>query len=100
MAYLVGALAVLGEVERAKAWAERAMLLDPDNFNMRYNIACSLIIDLAEHEAALDLLEPGLAASGIEALNWVKTDTDLDAVRHHPRFKAMVAAAEARLGQA
>jgi hypothetical protein len=24
--------------ERAKDWAERAVLLDPDNMNMRYNL--------------------------------------------------------------
>jgi hypothetical protein len=31
----------------------------------------------------------------MEAINWTKTDPDLDAIRDHPRFKAMVAAAEA-----
>jgi len=34
----------------------------------------------------------------IEAVNWSKTDPDLDPVRDHPRFKAMFAAAEARVG--
>ena len=32
-----------------------------------------------------------------EALPWIKIDTTLDSIREHPRFKAMVAAAEARL---
>jgi hypothetical protein len=36
---------------------------------------------------------------GIEVLNWVKTDPDLDPIRDHSRFKTMLAAAEARLAQ-
>jgi len=32
-------------------------------------------------------------------VNWAKVDPDLDPVRDHPRFKAMLAAAEARLAQ-
>src|SRR5262249_41018752 len=99
MGYGVGALAALGEAERAKEWAERALLLDPDNMNMRYNFACTLIVELHDYEAALDLLEPGFEKLRIEAVNWAKTDPDLDLVRDHPRFKAMIAAAEARLGQ-
>jgi adenylate cyclase len=99
MGFAVGALMVLGETERAKEWAERALLLDPDNANLRYNFACSLIVDLHEFEAALDLLEPRFEQMTIEVLNWVRSDPDLDLVRNHPRFKAMFAAAEARLAQ-
>ena len=99
MGFAVGALAALGEAERAKEWAERALLLDPDNINLRYNFACSLITDLHDFEAALDLLGPRFETMSIEVLNWVRTDPDLDPVREHPRFKAMMASAEARLAQ-
>jgi adenylate cyclase len=99
MGFAVGSLAALGEAERAKEWAERALLLDPDNINLRYNFACSLITDLHDYDAALDLLAPRFETMSIEVLNWVKTDPDLDPVRDHPRFKAMLAAAEARLAQ-
>ena len=99
MGFAVGALAVLGEAERAKEWAERAILLDPDNVNLRYNFACSLIVDLHDYEAALDMLGPRFETMGIEVLNWVKSDPDLDPVRDHPRFKVMLAAAERRLAQ-
>jgi adenylate cyclase len=99
MGFAVGALAALGEAERAKEWAERALLLDPDNANLRYNFACSLITDLHDFDAALDMLAPRFETMGIEVLNWVKTDPDLDPIRDHSRFKTMLAAAEARLAQ-
>ncbi|MEO8673948.1 MAG: adenylate/guanylate cyclase domain-containing protein [Casimicrobiaceae bacterium] len=97
MSHAVTALATLGETERAKEWAERAVLLDPDNVNMRYNFACMYILDLHDDAAALDILESVLANVRIEALRWIRTDPDLDAIRDHPRFMAMLAAAEARL---
>jgi adenylate cyclase len=100
MGFAVGALATLGEAERAKEWAERALLLDPDNANLRYNFACTLITELHDVDAALDLLAPALEGMRIEAINWAKADPDLDAIREHPRFKAMLSAAEARLAQA
>jgi adenylate cyclase len=99
MGFAVGALAVLGEAERAREWAERAILLDPDNVNLRYNFACTLITDLHDFEAALDMLAPRFETMGIEVLNWVKSDPDLDPIRDHPRFKTMFAAAEPRLAQ-
>ena len=65
---------------------------------MRYNFACTLIVDLHEVEAALDLLGPAFEKLPIEAVNWAKTDPDLDLIRDDPRFKAL-AAAEARSAQ-
>jgi adenylate cyclase len=99
MGFLVGSLAVLGEKERMKEWIERAMLLDPENLNMRYNFACALINVLGELDAGLDLLEVRLQKCRADSLNWMRRDSDMDPVREHPRFKAMFAAAEARLAQ-
>ena len=75
----------------------RALLIDPDNMNMRYNFACAAAIDLKETESALELIAPFLATVSIDFLNHAKTDPDLDPLRNDPRFKAMIAAAEARL---
>jgi adenylate cyclase len=97
MGFAIGALATLGEVARAKDLINRAVLLDPDNMNMRYNLACASINDLRDIEGGLDQLAPLFATIAGELVNWAKTDTDLDAVREHPRFKAMLAAAEARV---
>ena len=91
------ALAALGREERAKEWMNRALLIDPDNVNMRYNFACTLTLFLSANDAALDMLGPVLLKSGPGLLAHAKVDPDLDALREHPRFTAMVAEAGARL---
>jgi adenylate cyclase len=97
MAGGVLALATLGQTERALEWAERAALLDPDNLNMRYNVACVLVMNLGRKEEALDLLEPAFDKFGLEFLAWAKADTDFDPLRDHPRFKTMMERVEARV---
>lgn len=89
-------LITLGEVDRARDWAERAMLLDPENTTMLYNLACSFV-DLGEVDAALDCLEQALQRASNELVQWTRTDTDFDPVRAHPRFVALMEAAEGRL---
>jgi adenylate cyclase len=93
----VRALAVLGEDERAREWIKRALLIDPDNMNMRYNFACALAVDLKDTDAALEMLETVVAKAATDFLSHMKIDPDMDPIRADPRFKAMVAAAEARL---
>jgi adenylate cyclase len=100
MSYGVGALAVLGEADRARDWIRRALLIDPDNQNTRYNFACTLTTHLKDIDGALDLLGPYLAQVTRSELEWAKVDPDMDALREDPRFKAMIAEAEARLAAA
>jgi adenylate cyclase len=94
------ALAVLGESERAKEWMERALLIDPDNITMRYNFVCALANYLNDKDAALEMLRPAFEQMGMGLINHAKIDPDFDIIRDDPRFKAMIAAAEARLGLA
>src|SRR5438270_9526660 len=91
------ALAVLGQGERAKEWMGRALLIDPENLAMRYNFVCALANHLNDKEAALEMLGPALEKMGTGLINHSKIDPDLDPLREHPRFKAMLAAAERRL---
>jgi adenylate cyclase len=95
--YSAYALAALGEGERAKERMNRALLIDPDNWNMRYNFACVLLIHLQETDAALDLLGPVLENVALGFLNHAKVDPDFLVLHDNPRFQAMIAAAEARL---
>ena len=94
----VMALATLGEIDRAKEWASRAMLLDPENYNLMYNLACSMI-RLGEVDEALKLLDPVFKAAQTQSLNWWKVDSDLDPIRDDPRFRTMLEQAERRLEQ-
>ncbi len=91
------ALAALGEAKRAKDWINRALLVDPDNFSMRYNFACALANHLKDPNAALDMLATILNKAGRGFTNHAKTDPDFAPLQDHPRFKAMMAEAEARL---
>ncbi|MGQ0558307.1 MAG: TIR domain-containing protein [Sphingosinicella sp.] len=92
------ALAVLGETERAKEWAARALLVDPGNQSLRYNMACLFAMRLGDSEAALDLLGPHFETVSLTQIRHSQADPDMDPLREDPRFKRMMAAAEARLG--
>ena len=95
----VSALVTLGETDRAMEWAERALLLDPDNSNLHYNLSCSMV-KAGRTDRALELLAGVLKRIQPDGLRWVKVDTDLDPICDDSRFKAMIAAAEARLAAA
>jgi adenylate cyclase len=96
LGYVVWALMILGEVERAKELAKRALLLDPDNTTMRYNFACGFA-QIGERDLALDLLGPVFEGDGAETVKWAKVDPDLNPVRDDPRFMAMMDKADTRL---
>jgi adenylate cyclase len=97
MGFCVYALALLGQADSAKGWMSRALLIDPDNMNMRYNFACSLAAQLHDPDGALALLGPLFENISVGLLNHAKADPDLDPLRKDPRFAAMITAAEARL---
>ncbi|HET9819048.1 MAG TPA: TIR domain-containing protein [Rhodanobacteraceae bacterium] len=94
------ALAALGEGERAKARMNRTLLIDPDNFVMRYNFACTLCVHLEDKDAALGMLESVFATVTATFLPYIEADPDLELLHDDPRYQAMVAAAEARLAMA
>jgi adenylate cyclase len=96
-----GALVTVGDEERAREWIRRALMLDPDNLNMRYNIACTLIASLNDNEEALETLQPFFGQ--INSTVWMRhvdADPDLDPIRDDPRFQQMIADAKQRLGMA
>jgi adenylate cyclase len=98
ISFLVTALAALGETDRAKDWMQRALLIDPDNLNMRYNFACTLAAELGDREAALEMVEaPLLHSKG--SIGNAEFDPDLELIRDDPRYKAMIAKAKERLAK-
>ena len=91
------ALATLGLGDRSKSWMNRALLIDPDNLNMRYNFACALANFVKDTDAAIEMLDYAFAKMGSGLLNHAKVDPDFDPIRTDPRFEAMIAQAEARI---
>jgi adenylate cyclase len=97
LAYSAYALMALGEADRARARMNRTLMIDPNNFNMRYNFACSLCVYLKDKDAALEMLEPLFSTITDAFLPYVKADPDLALLHDGPRWQSMVDAAEARL---
>jgi adenylate cyclase len=98
LAYGALSFAAVGEVERAREWIDRALLFDPDNMYMRYNLAWPVLAFFNDKEQALQLLEPALATAGKNLISLASADRNLDPLRDDPRFQQMLAAARARVG--
>ena len=81
-------LVALGEREKGLEWARRAREIAPGEPMLLYNLGC--IYSLAgEIEGALDCLERA-AAYGLTQKGWYEHDSNLDPLRQHPRFKALL----------
>ena len=76
----------LGEKDKGVEWAERAYSVNPHI--CRYNVACTFML-AGQTERALDLLEIHARAGAIN-VDWVAQDSDWEAARDHPRFKAIL----------
>jgi adenylate cyclase len=84
-----GALLNAGDKEEGRRLTERALAMAPEDFSALYNGACFHSL-AGEPERALDLLERALA-KGNGFPDWLRHDTDLDPLRAHPRFQAVLA---------
>jgi adenylate cyclase len=90
-------LVMLGEKDRARSWVMRGKLLDPDDYLMLYNFACAMV-RLPDFDMAISLLHAVADRFSEGDLRWLEVDTDFDAMREDPRFKAFVAQIRERLG--
>jgi adenylate cyclase len=95
---IAGGFAALGEGQRAREWIDRAMLIDPENLNIRYNFACVLAAHLGDKDGALKLLDRTLCVSTPMELRMAETDPDFDSIRDMPRFQKMIARERKRHG--
>ena len=91
-------LADLGEKERAKDWALRSLILEPDDMINHYNLAC-FMAETGETDQALDLLEVYVGKMPPIRINRIKLDADLKSLHDHPRFRAIIARGEARFAE-
>jgi adenylate cyclase len=85
------ALTSLGERDRAREWAHRAISMEPDDIEAQYIVA-SAYAQIGDLDQAMDLLEKAHRLPNlVELLSWTKNDPDLDPLRNHPRYRAMIA---------
>jgi adenylate cyclase len=81
-------LVALGEYEQGLEWASQALIIDPQEPMVLYNVAC--IQSLAgRYDDALDSLEKSVQC-GFMHLNWLLHDSNLDPLQKFPRYKRLV----------
>ena len=95
MGALAEALVNLGEGERAREMVGRGMLLDPDNIPMSTCFVRAMAL-VPNFEAALDVLEQAVKTISRQFLRSLVSTPDMASLREQPRFKALIAIAEAR----
>ena len=82
------ALMMLGDTDRARDWSRRAMLLDPDNLIMAYNLACALAQNGDAREDAIGALR--IFCDGVKTaqnIRHLEADPDLDSLRDDPGYR-------------
>lgn len=66
----------------------RLVRLQPDNATARYNLACSLALLKRQRDALREL--QAAVQLGYRDLEWMEQDPDLDGLKDHPAFRALV----------
>jgi serine/threonine protein kinase/Flp pilus assembly protein TadD len=82
------ALCWLGERERGKEWAGRALAIDPNEPAVLYNVACCSAL-LGDKTEALDRLEKAIQL-GFGYREWLEHDAYFDSLHDHPHFQALL----------
>ena len=77
----------LGERDKGLEWAEHALVLEPEDSGVRYNVACMFAIEGVK-DRAIECLQDAVRA-GFAHRDWVENDPDLDSLRDDPRFQAL-----------
>jgi non-specific serine/threonine protein kinase len=78
----------LGHHDEGLKWADKSYEADPADPYIVYGVACSYS-RVGRIEEAVDYFEKSVAC-GFAHKDWIEHDDDLDPLRDHPRFKAIV----------
>jgi tetratricopeptide (TPR) repeat protein len=79
----------VGRKDEGLAWARQAVAADPEDAGVRYNVACLYSLE-GRIEEAIGCLEDAFAM-GFANRDWIERDPDLNPLREHPRFQALLA---------
>ena len=82
-------LCQLAEKARSLEWARMALAIDPDDAGILYNVACVYSLQ-GQIEPSIECLEKAMI-HGFWYKQWAERDPDLNAIRNHPRFAALMA---------
>jgi tetratricopeptide (TPR) repeat protein len=82
-------MAALGQRERGREWAGRALAMRPEDGMMLYNVGCIYAL-LGCPEDAIATLEKAVRC-GLRQKGWYEHDSNLDPLRGDPRFQALLA---------
>jgi tetratricopeptide (TPR) repeat protein len=85
-----GASANIQDAERSAQYAARAMAVDPEDPMLLYNVACTYGV-LGKVDECLNALEQAVS-KGWGDKAWLEHDSDLDSIRAHPKYLAIVQA--------
>jgi tetratricopeptide (TPR) repeat protein len=77
-----------GNLKRAVELDSRLVMLQPDDFLARYNLACSLA-RVGRSEDAIDSLSRAILL-GYDDLDHMESDPDLESLHEHPDFQALL----------
>jgi serine/threonine protein kinase/Flp pilus assembly protein TadD len=83
-----GILCQLGERARGLEWAQRALLMDPEETSILYNVGCVYAL-AGEADKSIDCLAKAMDR-GDWYKGWAQKDSDLESLRNNPRFQALL----------
>jgi len=78
----------LGQHEKALEWARRSLVIDKEDPQLLYNVACVYAIEGMKDDAILTLERA--VDKGYGHKEWIEHDSDLNSLRNDKRFQALL----------
>jgi adenylate cyclase len=82
------ALVKIGEFEKARVWADRALDTDRHEPAVLYNVSCAYAL-MGENDRAIELLSEAID-NGFGYRAWLENDNTLEGLREDPRFQVLL----------